>query len=220
MNSNNKVWNSNKTVYVGNIDPQVTLDILYELFVQVAPISSIKYPKDKVLQAYQGYAFIDFFTEDDVQYVIKVMNNTVRLYGKLLKVRLSNYALSASTANASNKTETANVEILPVPKVFIKDIDSTTTTETLSSLFKKIGPVLKEPEFFYLSYGKLRCAYLYMKNYDDSDKAIKILNNSLVGNKRVKVDYAFKDNTSKVIKFGEDIDRLLNKEALQRDLIK
>ena len=66
--------NPETTVYVGNIDPKVTKEQLYELFIQVSPISKLRYPKDKILQMHQGYAFIEFYTAKDVQYVIQVMN--------------------------------------------------------------------------------------------------------------------------------------------------
>ena len=194
----------------------MTKELLYELFIQVSPIANIKYPKDKVLQAYQGYAFIEFYTEEDADYVIKVMNNTVHLYDRMLKVRKSNNALS-TTNFINNKTNM--VSVLPIPKVFVKNIDISIDVLYLSKLFKKFGALAKDPEIFYLSNGQLRCAYIFFRNYDHSDNAIKSLNNQIMGNTKVNLDYAFKENGDKNQQYGDEVDRLLNREGFKNGLL-
>ena len=42
-------------------------------------------PKDRVSTTHQGYGFIEFLSEEDAEYAIKVMN-MVRLYGKPIRV--------------------------------------------------------------------------------------------------------------------------------------
>lgn len=41
--------------------------------------------KDRVIQSYQGYGFVEFMGEEDVDYVIKIMN-MIKLYGKFIRV--------------------------------------------------------------------------------------------------------------------------------------
>ena len=50
--------NQDATVYVGNLDPSCTENLLLELFVQVGRVKSVYMPKDKVTQAHNGYGFI------------------------------------------------------------------------------------------------------------------------------------------------------------------
>lgn len=204
--------NPETTVYVGNIDPKVTKENLYELFVQVSPIANIRYPKDKVLQLHQGFAFVEFYTPEDCQYVVQLMNNTVQLYDRFLKVRKANVQSSGS--------DIIDVTIQPIAKVFVKNLDPSIDEPHLSRLFGKFGPLAKGPEIFYLSDGQLRCAYIYFKNYDHSDLALATLNGQLVVNKKVTIDYAFKENGKGNAKYGEDVDRLLNREARKHGLLK
>lgn len=213
---NTSINNPEATAYVGNIDPRVTKKNLYELFVQVSPIASIRYPKDKVQQVHQGFAFVEFYTPEDCQYVIQLINNSVQLYDRTLKVRKAN----AQPIGGSSSGEAIDVSVQPIAKVFVKNLDSSIDESHLAKLFGKFGPLAKGPEIFYLSNGQLRCAYVYFKNFDHSDNAVATLNNQLVVNKRVAVDYAFKENSKGNSKYGEEVDRLLNKEARKHGLIK
>lgn len=209
---NATVNNPETTIYVGNIDPRITKSQIYELFVQVSPISEVRYPKDKVLQMHQGYAFIECYTAEDAQYVIRLMNNTVSLYDRILKVRRAN-------AQSTNFTNLSDVSMRPLAKVFMKNLDDTIDSSQLSNLLGKFGPLVGQPEIFYLSHRELRCAYVYFKDYTHSDTAIETLNNQLVVNKRINLDYAFKDSSQTNAKYGSEVDRLLNKEAVSRGLL-
>ena len=42
-------------------------------------------PKDRVTQLHQGYGFVEFMSEEDADYAIKVMN-MIKLYGKPIRV--------------------------------------------------------------------------------------------------------------------------------------
>ena len=61
--------NQEATVYVGNLDPQVTEELLWEVCVQAGPVVSVYVPKDRVTSAHMGYAFVEFRGEDDADYV-------------------------------------------------------------------------------------------------------------------------------------------------------
>ncbi|QLG73561.1 hypothetical protein HG535_0F00710 [Zygotorulaspora mrakii] len=204
------------TVYVGNLDPKVTKAQLYELFVQLSPISRIRYPKDKILQLHQGYAFVEFYTPEDCQYVAQLMNNTVYLYDRALKVRPANAQLSSNSSSVIS----VDVNVLPIAKVFVKNLDNSIDENQLTKIFTKYGPLSKSSDVFHLSNGQLRCAYIYFKFYDDADTAISSLNCELLANKKISLDYAFKDNVKGNVKYGGEVDRLLNKEARKNGILK
>ncbi|QLQ81846.1 hypothetical protein HG537_0G01000 [Torulaspora globosa] len=210
---NATVNNPETTIYVGNIDSNVTKEDLYELFVQVSPVASIRYPKDKVLQVYQGFAFVEFYTCEDCQYVIQLMNNCVQLYERTLKIRRAN-------AQQTGDGSSIDLKIQPVAKIFVKDLDTSIDESHITKLFSKFGPLAGVPEIFYLSHGQVRCAYVYFKSYEHADKAIATLNGQLVVNKKLTVDYAFKENGKGNAKYGEEVDRLLNKEAIKNGILK
>nr|GMD51955.1 splicing factor 3B subunit 4-like [Ipomoea batatas] len=61
--------NQDATAYVGNLDPQVSEELLWELFVQAGPVVNVYVPKDRVTNAHQGYGFVEFRSEEDADYV-------------------------------------------------------------------------------------------------------------------------------------------------------
>ncbi|KAJ8764403.1 hypothetical protein K2173_006143 [Erythroxylum novogranatense] len=61
------------------------LQLLWELFVQAGPVVNVYVPKDRVTNLHQGYGFVEFRSEEDADYVIKVLN-MIKLYGKPIRV--------------------------------------------------------------------------------------------------------------------------------------
>lgn len=56
-------------MYVGNLDTQVTEELLWELFLQAGPVTNVYVPKDRVTNTHQGYGFVEFRNEEDADYV-------------------------------------------------------------------------------------------------------------------------------------------------------
>lgn len=77
--------NQDATVYVGNLDPKVHEELLWELFIQVGPVVNVHIPRDKASNEHQGFGFIEFRGEEDADYAIKIMH-MIKLYGKPIKV--------------------------------------------------------------------------------------------------------------------------------------
>jgi len=77
--------NQDATCYVGNLDEQLSEELLWEMMLQAGPISNVHMPRDKVTGTHQGYGFVEFRTEEDADYALKVMN-MVKLFGKPLRV--------------------------------------------------------------------------------------------------------------------------------------
>ena len=70
---------------MGGLDEKVSETILWELFVQAGPVVNVHMPKDRITQNHQGYGFIEFMSEEDADYAIKIMN-MIKLYGKPIRV--------------------------------------------------------------------------------------------------------------------------------------
>lgn len=77
--------NQDATVYVGDMDPQVNEALLWELFLQAGHVVNVHIPKDKLTQQHMGYGFVEFHSEEDADYGLKIMN-MIKLFGKPLKV--------------------------------------------------------------------------------------------------------------------------------------
>ncbi len=96
--------NQEATIYIGNLDDRCTESLVWELMLQAGPVGkknvvflsfwncsnqykivNVHLPKDRVTQTHQSYGFVEFLTEEDADYAIKIMNQ-VRLYGKPIRV--------------------------------------------------------------------------------------------------------------------------------------
>ena len=77
--------NQDATVFVRDVDDRADEELLKELCSQAGVVAAVRMPRDRVSQLHQNYAFVEFRTEEDAEYAVKVLN-MVRLYGKLLRV--------------------------------------------------------------------------------------------------------------------------------------
>lgn len=108
-----------RTIFCGNISEKVTEELLYELFLQAAPIQSVKLPKDKEGRQ-QTYGFIIVKHKVSVPYVIELLNGTFLCDRKLnLKPRSKNREVPKET-NGRPQDHRNN---FPTPNFFVKDID-------------------------------------------------------------------------------------------------
>lgn len=58
---------------------------LIDVILSISNLVNVHMPKDRVTQLHQGYGFVEFMTEDDADYGIKIMN-MIKLYGKPIRV--------------------------------------------------------------------------------------------------------------------------------------
>lgn len=77
--------NQEATCYCGDLDPQVTESLLWECCLQAGPVVNVHIPKDKLTQAHMGFGFVEFRTEADAEYCIKILN-MIKLFGKPIRV--------------------------------------------------------------------------------------------------------------------------------------
>ena len=72
--------NQEATCYVGDLDAGVTESLLWELCVQCGPVVNVHVPKDKLTQQHMGFGFVEFKSEEDAEYAIKVLN-MIKMFG-------------------------------------------------------------------------------------------------------------------------------------------
>ncbi|XP_063799541.1 RNA-binding protein 7 [Pseudophryne corroboree] len=76
---------ADRTLFVGNLDPRATEEILFELFLQAGPATNVKIPKDKDGKSKQ-FAFVNFKHEESVPYGMSLLNG-IKLFGRPLKIQ-------------------------------------------------------------------------------------------------------------------------------------
>ena len=72
--------NQEATVYVGNLDERMNEALVWELFLQAGPVGmcpishpvNVFLPKDRLTMTHQGFGFVEFMSEEDADYAIRV----------------------------------------------------------------------------------------------------------------------------------------------------
>jgi RNA recognition motif-containing protein len=122
--------NQDATIYVGGIDEKTTDSLIWELMLQVGPVISVHLPKDRVSQTHQGYGFVEFQTEEDADYAMKIMNG-IKLFGRPIRV------------NKASADKKANINI--GADLHISGLDTSIDERTLLTIFSSFGPLMSAP---------------------------------------------------------------------------
>lgn len=203
------------TIYAGGLDDKVSETLLWELFVQAGPVgkskrvrffiyfSYIKHihlavnvhmPKDRVTQMHQGYGFVEFLSEEDADYAIKIMN-MIKLYGKPIRV-------NKASAHQKNLDVGANI--------FIGNLDVEVDEKLLYDTFSAFGVILQTPKIMRdPETGKSKgFAFINFASFEASDAAMDAMNGQYLCNRPISVSYAFKKD-HKGERHGSAAERLL-----------
>jgi len=101
-----------RTVWCGNISDKVTEELLYELFLQAAPLQRVRIPKDKDGKQ-TSYGFVTFKHLVSVQYATELLNGTA-LYDKIINIKPRNGNLQRQN---SYHRDDSPVHILQSPQM-------------------------------------------------------------------------------------------------------
>jgi splicing factor 3B subunit 4 len=195
--------NQDATVYVGDMDAQVNEALLWELFLQSGHVVNVHIPKDKLTQQHMGYGFVEFHSEEDADYAMKIMN-MIKLFGKPLKVN-----------KASRDKKTLDVGA----NLFIGNLDQDVDEKLLYDTFGAFGVIISTPKIMRdpdtgASKGFGFCSY---DNFESSDAAIEAMNGQHLCNRVIHVSYALKKD-SKGERHGSQAERLLAAANPQRGI--
>lgn len=191
--------NQDATCYVGNLEERVTDSMIWELFLQVAPVVSIHIPRDRLNQTHYGYGFIELQSEADADYASKTLHG-IKLYGRPLKV-------NKASADRKNLDVGANL--------FVGNLDPMVDDSMMMDTFKSFGNVLsakiaREGEG---GMGPSRgFAFVSFDSFEGADAAIEAMSGQFLCNRPITVSYAFKKD-GKGERHGTAAERLLAAQA-------
>ncbi|KAI9092689.1 hypothetical protein DFS34DRAFT_583882 [Phlyctochytrium arcticum] len=190
--------NQDATVYVGNVDDRVSEGLLWELMLQAGPVVNVHLPKDRVTQQHQGYGFVEYMTEEDADYAIKIMN-MIKLFGKPIRV-------NKATSDKKNLDVGASL--------FIGNLDADVDEKLLYDTFSAFGVIVQTPNVARdPDTGNSRgYGFVAFDNFESSDAAIEAMNGQFLMNKEITVSYAYKKD-GKGERHGSSAERLLAQQA-------
>lgn len=185
--------NQDATIYVGNLDQRVHEELVWELFIQVGPVVNVHMPRDKVTNEHQGYGFVEFRSEEDADYAIKIMH-MIKLYGKPIKV---------NKASQDKKSQDIGANI------FVGNLDGEVDEKRLFETFSCFGNVVSARINRDNTTGTShRYGFVSFDNFESSDNAIQSMNGQFLCNRPITVTYAYKRD-SKNEKYGSWAERIL-----------
>ncbi|CAM9179121.1 unnamed protein product [Ectocarpus fasciculatus] len=173
--------NQEATVYVGNLDERVSEELLWELMLQAGPVVNVHMPKDKVSGVLLGYGFVEFRSEEDAEYALKVMN-MIKLHGKPMKLNRASQDKKQFEVGAN---------------IFIGNLDHEVDEKLLYDTFTAFGGIAQTPKIMRdPDTGESKgFGFVSYDSFEASDLAIECMNNQFLCNRPIIVQYAFKKDT-------------------------
>ena len=172
------------SLYVGELDPSVTEAMLFELFVSIGAVASIRVCRDAVTRRSLGYAYVNYNNTADGERALEELNYTV-IKGRPCRIMWS------QRDPALRKTGQGNV--------FIKNLDTAIDNKALHDTFAAFGNILSCKVAQDEMGNSKGYGFVHYETGDSAVQAIKHVNGMLLNEKKVYVGHhvSRKDRESK-----------------------
>jgi len=168
---------NSRTLYVGNLDPSISEELLMALFSQIGHCKNCKIIHEPTSDP---YAFIEFTEHQAAAHALLAMNKRL-VMGKEIKV---NWATTSS--NATNKIDTSKHF-----HIFVGDIAPEIDQNTLHEAFSPFGEIseIKIAKFPDTQRSKGYC-FIAFTNQNDAETAIASMNGQWLGTRKIRTNWA------------------------------
>jgi polyadenylate-binding protein len=172
------------SLYVGDLHPDVSESVLYDVFREVGPIVSIRVCRDSITRKSLGYGYVNFQNPADAELALDTLNYTA-VNGVPMRIMWSQRDPSVRKSGIGN--------------VFIKNLDKSIDNKALYDTFSAFGNILSckvetenvkvkneqgEEEVVVQSNGY---GFVHFETQEAAEQAIAKVNNMLLNGKQVYV---------------------------------
>ncbi|EFJ31737.1 hypothetical protein SELMODRAFT_21095, partial [Selaginella moellendorffii] len=160
------------SLYVGDLDPNVSENQLYDLFNQIGQVLSIRVCRDLMTRRSLGYAYVNYNNVQDATRALELLNFTP-VNGKAVRIMFSHRDPSI------RKSGTANI--------FIKNLDRAIDNKALHDTFVSFGNILSCKVATDSNGQSKGYGFVQFEQEESAQVAIDKVNGMLVAEKQVFV---------------------------------
>lgn len=168
-------------LYVGDIHPEVSEAILFEIFNAVAPVASVRVCRHAITRRSLGYAYVNFHTIRDAERVLDTMNYTM-IKGRMCRLMWSQRDPSLRKSGEGN--------------VYIKNLDPTIDSKDLFDTFSIFGNIISCKVVTDRQTGQSKgYGFVHFETKEAAEEAIQKVSGNKICGRQVYVGNFQKRNT-------------------------
>jgi len=160
------------SLYVGDLDNDITEALLYERFSAAGQVLSIRVCRDQITKQSLGYAYVNFHQPADAERALDTMNFD-NLSGRPMRIMWSQRDPALRKSGVGN--------------VFIKNLDKSIDNKALYDTFSTFGNILSCKIMIDDGSGSKGYGFVHFETNEAAEQAIKHVNNMLLNDKKVFV---------------------------------
>lgn len=165
---------SSASLYVGELSPEVSEAMLFEIFNQIGPVSSIRICRDAITRRSLGYGYVNFHNAADGERALQELNYAP-IKGVPCRIMWSQRDPSVRRSGDGN--------------VFIKNLDASIDNKALHELFSSFGNILSCKVNLNEQGQSKGYGFVHFETKEAADSSIAKLNGLLLNDMKVFVGH-------------------------------